>query len=231
MAQQAAVCDDPDGVTILAILENNIMLAGPMKNHKLQFTAVLTLFAAALASRLYTPFAATHNIWLENFSPLAAICLCGAIYFPRKLAVLLPLGIILVSDVILNAYVYHASLFCWEMFSRYVALGLVIGLGWAVRKQGRLWPVIPASIAGSLGFYIITNSASWISNPVYQKTLAGWVQALTTGVPAYPPTWLFYRSTLVSDLLFTGLFVLCMVATASRAADVEAAGRPATSLS
>jgi hypothetical protein len=41
----------------------------------------------------------------------------------------------------------------------------------------------------------------------YAKTLAGWIQALTTGRPGFPPTWEFFRSTLFSGGIFTGLFV------------------------
>lgn len=202
-----------------------------MKNQRMQMVAVLALFAAALASRLYTPYSGSQSTWLQNFSPLAAICLCGAIYFSRKVAILLPLSIIFVSDLILNAH-YHRSLLCAEMLSRYIALGLVICLGWAVRKQGRLWLVIPASILGSVSFYAITNAASWISDPGYQKTLAGLMQALTTGLPGYASTWTFFRSTFVSDMLFTGLFVLCMAVTAShRPAEAKVTGRAAASLS
>jgi hypothetical protein len=38
------------------------------------------------------------------------------------------------------------------------------------------------------------------------KTLNGWWQALTTGLPGYPPTWMFLKNTLLSGGLFTGLF-------------------------
>ena len=45
-----------------------------------------------------------------------------------------------------------------------------------------------------------------------RKNFAGLIQALTVGLPQYSatPTWMFFRNSLVSDLLFTGLFVLCM---------------------
>jgi hypothetical protein len=62
-------------------------------------------------------------------------------------------------------------------------------------------------------FYIVTNTSSWLTWPGYSRTFSGWVQALTTGLPGYPPTWMFFRSTLVSDLLFSALFVFCMAAT------------------
>jgi hypothetical protein len=72
--------------------------------------------------------------------------------------------------------------------------------------------LLPGSIAASLIFYVVTNSVSWIYDPGYAKNFAGWLQALTTGLPAYSatPTWMFFRNSLLSDLFFTCLFVLCM---------------------
>jgi len=167
---------------------------------------------------------------VAEFSPLAAICLCGAIYLPRKAAVLLPLSIIFVSDVIINAHA-HKPLLAVEMLSRYFALGLTVWAGWMIRKYGRLWMVIPASLVGSVAFYAITNAGSWISDPGYQKTFAGLMQSLTTGLPGYEPTWMFFRSTFVSDMLFTGLFVLCMAVTRNRTPELRVAGRTAASVS
>jgi hypothetical protein len=59
---------------------------------------------------------------------------------------------------------------------------------------------------GAVLFYLITNTASWLHNPEYPKTLAGWIQALGQGTPGWPPTWTFFRNTLLSGGLFTGLF-------------------------
>jgi len=70
--------------------------------------------------------------------------------------------------------------------------------------------------AGSAIFYVVTNTGSWLSDPGYAKTAAGWVEALTTGLPGYLPTWMFFRATLASDLLFTGIFIGCMAATRKR---------------
>ena len=191
------------------------MLSTPMKNQNLQTLAALALFAAAMASRISTPFFGANAAWLENFSPISAICLCGAIYLSRKWSVIVPLSVVLVSDVILDTH-YHRSMFCFEMLSRYVVFGLLIWLGWTIRKTGHAWLAIPAGIAGSLCFYLVTNTASWLSDPGYQKTFAGLVQSLTTGLPNYPSTWSFYRSTFLSDVIFTTLFVVCMAVTASR---------------
>jgi hypothetical protein len=71
-------------------------------------------------------------------------------------------------------------------------------------------------VLGALLFYLITNTVAWLQNPEYSKTLLGWIQALTTGLPGYPPTWTFFRNTLLSGGLFTGLFVGAMKLTEAR---------------
>ena len=65
-----------------------------------------------------------------------------------------------------------------------------------------------------------TNSDAWLRDPFYVKNAAGWWQAMTVGRPEFPPTLFFFRNTLVSDLLFTGMFALTMEFAALRA------GRP-----
>lgn len=44
----------------------------------------------------------------------------------------------------------------------------------------------------------------------YSLSFSGWFQALTTGLPGFPPTWLFFRNALVSDFLYSGTLLLCM---------------------
>lgn len=187
-----------------------------MKHSPTQTAAAIFLLVATVAYRLVTGFA-DHAQWLQNFAPVAAIALCGAIYLPKKLAVALPLAALFISDLLLNFH-YHASLVATEMVSRYIALGLTVALGWALRERARFSTVLPASFVSSILFYFITNTGSWLDNSGYAKTLAGWTQALITGIPGYAPTWMFFRSTLISDLLFTALFVACMAATHKGAA-------------
>jgi Leu/Phe-tRNA-protein transferase len=42
------------------------------------------------------------------------------------------------------------------------------------------------------------------------KTFIGWLTALTKGTAGWPHTWEFFRNTLLSGGLFTGLFVGAM---------------------
>jgi hypothetical protein len=146
---------------------------------------------------------------LNNFSPIGALVLCGAAFLPRKWAVALPVTAIFLSDLVLNAH-YRVSLLNAAMLPNYLAFALIAALGWMLRGKAPGGRIFAASIAGSIIFYVVTNTAAWLVEPQYAKSAAGWVQALTVGLPAYGPTWHFFRNTLLSDLAFTGLFVACL---------------------
>ena len=162
-------------------------------------------------------FSTPEMHWLHNFSPLAAIALCGAIYFPRRIALAFPLLALLASDLILNAH-YNVPLFSTRMIPQYAVLLLIGGFGWVLRDRPRILAVLGSSLAGSTLFFIVTNTGAWFFEASYAKTAAGWTQAMTTGleVPGYPTTLEFFRNTLLSDLLFTALFIGCMAAQAKK---------------
>jgi hypothetical protein len=71
---------------------------------------------------------------------------------------------------------------------------------------------LPAALGASILFYAITNAFAWLSDPGYAKNFAGLIQSLTVGLPQYSgtPSWMFFRNSVLSDLVFTGLFILCM---------------------
>src|SRR5205823_5608831 len=150
-------------------------------------------------------------VWLSNFAPLAAITLCCGAYLPRRYKFALPLSMLFLSDLILNA-TYHAPLFDPQILCRYLALALIGLIGFALQKRASWKTMVPASVASSVIFYGITNAFSWLTDPGYVKNFAGLIQALTVGLPQYgaTPSWMFFRNSLLSDLAFTAIFVLLM---------------------
>jgi hypothetical protein len=172
----------------------------------------LLLIVAAVAYRIVTGLAITSGTtWLSNFAPMAAIALCGAAYFPARYKFTVPLIALFISDVVLNMH-YGFSLFSPFVASHYLGFALVGGLGLLLQNRASLKTLLPASLAASLIFYVVTNIVSWAFDPGYVKNFGGLLQALTVGLPAYSatPTWMFFRNSAMSDLLFTGLFILCM---------------------
>lgn len=172
----------------------------------------LLLILAAVGYRIVTGLAIiSGSTWMSNFAPLAAIALCAAVYFPAKYKFTVPLIALLISDVVLNLN-YGAPLLSPFVASHYLGFALVGGLGYLLQNRASLKVLLPASIAASVIFYVVTNTVSWFFDPGYVKSLNGLVQALTVGLPQFSatPSWMFFRNSVVSDLLFTGLFVLCL---------------------
>ena len=172
----------------------------------------LLLILSAIAYRIVTGLLGHSDaIGFFNFAPLAAIALCAAAYFPARYKFAVPMIALLISDVVLNMH-YGFSLLSPFVVSHYIGFALVGVLGLLLQNRASLKTLLPASIGASLIFYIITNSVSWMYDPGYAKSFAGLIQALTVGLPQYSatPTWMFFRNSLVSDLVFTLLFVLCL---------------------
>ncbi len=152
----------------------------------------------------------------DNFSAAYALAFCAGVYFPGGTAWWLPMSVLFGTDLLLNAH-YGAPLVSWYMALNYVAYALLIGLGRRFSARASWVKLLAGGLLGAILFYLVTNTAAWF-NPApgpypqapYPKTLLGWIQALTVGAAPWPPTWTFFRNTLLSGGLFTGLFVGAM---------------------
>ena len=149
-------------------------------------------------------------------SPLSAVALCAGLFLPRRLALAVPLGILLLSDAVIDAH-YGANLFAASLLARYVLLALIGLGGMALRHapRGRSFvAVLGATLAGSVFFYVASNALTWFGSTEYPQTLAGLWQALTVGLPGYLPSYVFFRNELVSDGLYSMVFLACVRLTA-----------------
>ena len=166
--------------------------------------------ALPLALMLVFALSRIPGMMPQNFSAAYALAFCGGIYFPGLMAWWLPLGTLLVTDFLLNVFYYHQPFIDGYMLTKTLAFVAIVWLGRRHSPRMHFLRLVCGGLLGAVLFYLITNTASWIYNPEYPKSLAGWVQALTSGIPGYPPTWAFFRNTLLSGGLFTGLFAGAM---------------------
>ena len=146
----------------------------------------------------------------ENFSAAHALLFCAAFWLPGWIGWVLPMATIIVTDILLNQFHYAEPVMVPELISNWMILGLFVVLAkWLARRRsyGR---VFLGTLLGALLFYLVSNTVSWLVNPAYAKTIAGWVQALTVGLPGLPPTWMFGLNSLLGTGLFTGLFAGAM---------------------
>lgn len=132
------------------------------------------LLLTVIAYRLMLAFAGRPDaIGLHNFSPMAAVTLCGALFLPKRWAFALPFGALLASDLLLNAFRYHAPLLSWAMLAPYTAFALIAALGWRLREKAQVWQILGASLLGSFGFYVLCNSGAWLLEAGYAHSLNG----------------------------------------------------------
>jgi hypothetical protein len=146
----------------------------------------------------------------QNFSAAHALLFCAAFWLPGWMGWVLPLATIIVTDILLNLFHYSMPVMVPELVVNWMILALFVVLAkWLARRRsyGR---VFLGTLIGALLFYLVSNTVSWLVNPVYAKSIAGWVQALTVGLPGFPPTWLFGLKSLLGTGLFTGLFAGAM---------------------
>ena len=146
----------------------------------------------------------------QNFSAAHALLFCAAFWLPGWMGWVLPLATIIVTDVLLNLFHYNEPALASELISNWMILALFVVLAKWLAKRRSYGRVFLGTLLGALLFYLVSNTVSWMVNPAYAKTIAGWVQALTVGLPGFPPTWVFGLKSLLGTGLFTGLFAGAM---------------------
>ncbi len=157
---------------------------------------------------------------LPNFSPVMALAFCGGLFLPGVFAWLLPMAAILVSDMGLALAHGYPVFGSWQIVSL-LCLAVAVGAGrWLARRETfGLGAFVGLLLASSVGFYLVANAGAWLVEPIYPRTVAGFIQAQTTGLPGFPPSWMFLRNAWISDLLFGGMIL--GVRSLARRSDVE----------
>jgi len=145
-----------------------------------------------------------------NFSAAYGLAFCAGVYFSRPMAWTLPLTTLFVSDLLINGLYYQIDLMNVFMLANYIAYAAIVWLGQRFGPGASWCCLLSGGLFSAILFYLITNTASWIFDPAYSKTLGGWMQSLTIGTPGWPHTWEFFRNTLLSGGLFAGLFAGAM---------------------
>ena len=126
-----------------------------------------------------------------NVAPIGAMALFGGVYLNKRLAVILPLVTLFVSDIFLG---FHAT-----MGYVYGSFVLASFLGMWVKNHKSPFSLVGASLLGSVLFFLITNFGVWAETSMYPKTWAGLVESYMMALP-------FFRNSLFGDLFYGMVF-------------------------
>ena len=126
-----------------------------------------------------------------NFTPiLASAIMAPMLIKDRWLGIAIPILAMFISDFVIGFYSYQ--------FVIYSSI-LVIAIVTPMNKNYTILAIM--AVGGSVWFFISTNFAEWIIWDYYPKTIEGLLTCYTLAIP-------FFKNTLVSTCLFTGILVI-----------------------
>lgn len=148
---------------------------------KPRFIVLVCMILAAAATRLIP-----HP---PNMASITAVALFGGAYLSdRRLAFLVPLAALFLSDLVLGLYSHMEIV--------YGSFALVVCLGLLLRRKRTPLRIAGAALASSILFFVITNFGVWAFGSLYPKTMAGLVTCYVAAIP-------FFQNTLAGDALYT----------------------------
>jgi hypothetical protein len=148
---------------------------------KPRFVVLACMILAAAASRLIP-----HP---PNVASITAVALFGGAYLSdRRLAFLVPMAALFISDLVMGLYSHMEVV--------YGSFALVVCIGLILRRRRTPLPIAGAALASSILFFVVTNFGVWIFESLYPKTMAGFLACYTAAIP-------FFQNTLLGDALYT----------------------------
>jgi hypothetical protein len=142
-----------------------------------------------------------------NFTPVAAIAIFAGVYLNKKQALIVPLLLMVLSDVFLG--MHNVVLFTWGSFILVTYLGI-----WA-RNHKTFKVIASTSVISSVLFYLITNFGVWAMG-WYPQTVKGLLDCYVLGLP-------FLRTFMVATLVYTVVFFGAYELIARRVRDTKLA--------
>ncbi len=116
------------------------------------------------------------------------MALFGGVHFAnRRLAFAVPLVAMFLSDLILGLHSMMPII--------YGCFAMIVVLGIRVRRKPTVFRVAGSALAGSVGFFLVTNFAVWALSSMYPKTAAGLSSCYVAAIP-------FFWRTAAGDLFY-----------------------------
>ena len=129
-----------------------------------------------------------------NVAPIAALALFAGIYLPKRLALILPMAAMFISDFFVGFYNWKIML---AVYASFILIGCI---GLLIQKNKNFFTIATGALSGSILFFLITNAAVWAFSAMYAKTFSGLLESYRMALP-------FFRNTLFGDIAYSALFI------------------------
>lgn len=125
-----------------------------------------------------------------NFVPITAIVLFASAHFSKKLASVVVLTTMLISDFFIG---FHDTIL-W-VYGSYLLIAI---MGTLLKKKTTFTNTALVTTLSSYLFYLTTNFGVWVTSGMYEKSWAGLMNSYIMGLP-------FLKNTLIGDLFYVGV--------------------------
>jgi hypothetical protein len=156
---------------------------------------LVAMIALAVGVRLLIHF--VPGALPYNFTPVEAIALFGGAYFSdRRLAFIVPLGAMLLADLVIGLHPMLPVI--------YACIAASVALGFGLRHRVSVLRVAGFGVAGSLLFFVVVSFVEWLLGDT-EYCRAGIVPCYVAALP-FLKNWL--AGTLVWSAILFGMFEL-----------------------
>jgi hypothetical protein len=165
------------------------------QNEKIRIGWIAALLLIAISWRVFT--AGSES--LANTSPLMAMCFGGGLLLGFRFC-WVPVVLLIVSDLFLGLTT-GTGVGSYSIFTSLAFTAAAVAGAFFHRHRAEWMALFFGTLTCSLVFYFAANTFVWAASPGYAKTLAGWWQSQTIGLPGpWPPSWMFLRNALFGDI-------------------------------
>ena len=171
---------------------------------------IIVLVAIAVSWRIIN-----HNYSIApNLELITVVSVLAAIIIDWKAAIIVPLGSIILSDLIIgNSSIF---IFTWSSFAL-IGIGSLLLRKLNNKPKSQIIYSLGFAVASSFTFFIITNFGVWAQG-WYPATLTGLITCYTVALP-------FYRTMLIGNMIIVPVAVSAWQLVKARELDKELAAK------
>jgi hypothetical protein len=142
-----------------------------------------------------------------NFAPIASLGIFGgAVVANKKYAFILPLGALLLSDILFELFTDTKGFYDISQTFVYGAVILITFLATKIKKVNTVNILLACLWSGAI-FFLLSNFGVWLNGALYPKTFAGLMQCYYAAIPFYKPELFgnFILNIFMSNIFFSAV--------------------------
>jgi len=142
-----------------------------------------------------------------NFAPIASLAIFGgSVIGNKKYALILPLGALLLSDILLELFTDVKGFYDISQTFVYGAVILITFLSTRIKKVNTKNILFACLWSGAI-FFLLSNFGVWLNGLYYPKTFSGLMECYGAAIPFYKNELFgsFALNLFISNIFYTGV--------------------------